>query len=421
MAFSNSIHIKRLRSANIELFEKKEFLGLLPQCVSLPSRRMKISDPFGQSLASLFLATMKTERGRRAKILLLSFEDSLRFLTSMAVASHCPLHQGDCKNAFCQGILPPDEITIVQPPHGNPEAAPDEYWLLKRTLYGLRRSPRHWYDKISTILCSIGLPSSLEDPCLYTGFIRDPLNPSSTISSAPLSFSMYVDDFVYFLEDPAVEALFCRLLAEHCKVDFMGIIECFLGVHFLWHITPSLVDIHLNQSGFATDLVESFASQTRTETPTATPYQSGVPIDSIAPSLDANDSPAQLRWKEAYQSLISSIGWSSSTTCPDLAAAHSFLSSYKNKPASGHMKAAFYVLHYIHFTHDFGISFTSEDVAPMHSYVYFPPSTNAEAYNDAIPPKLDLSNTMTAYSDACWGSQLGSSVANGTLLSLFKF
>jgi hypothetical protein len=222
-------------------------------------------------------------------------------------------------------------------------------------------------------------------------------------------------------EDPAVEALFCRLLAEGCKVDFMGIIEWFLGVHFLWHITLSLVDVHLNQSGFATNLVESFARQTCTETQTATPYQSGVPINSIAPSLDANDSLAQLQWEEAYQSLIGSIGWLSSTTHPDLVAAHSFLSSYMNKPASGHMKAALYVLHYIHSTHDFGISLTSKDVAPMHSYVHFTPSTNAEAYDNAIPPKLGSSNTISAYRDTCWGSQIGSSVSDGTLLPLFKF
>ena len=62
----------------------------------------------------------------------------------MAVASRRPLRQGDCKNAFCQVILPPDEITIVRPPSGDPEVAPDKYWLLKHTLYGLRRSPRHW-------------------------------------------------------------------------------------------------------------------------------------------------------------------------------------------------------------------------------------------------------------------------------------
>ncbi len=84
-------------------------------------------------------------------------QDFLCFLTSMAIASHCPLCQGDCKNAFCQGILPPNEITIVCPPSKDPEATPDKYWLLKWTLYGLWRSPRHWYDEISAILQLIGL------------------------------------------------------------------------------------------------------------------------------------------------------------------------------------------------------------------------------------------------------------------------
>jgi hypothetical protein len=65
-------------------------------------------------------------------------QDTLCFLvSSLAVEKHCPLCQGDCKNAFCQGILPVDEITIVRPPSGDPEADPQECWLLQRTLYGL--------------------------------------------------------------------------------------------------------------------------------------------------------------------------------------------------------------------------------------------------------------------------------------------
>ncbi len=103
----------------------------------------------------------------------------------------------------------------------------------------------------------ISLTPSLKDPCLYTGFVRDPSDPSSIMSSTLLSLSMYVDDFIYFSKDPAVEALICRLLAKQCKVDFMGIVEWFLDVHFSWRITPSLVAIHLNQSGFATNLVKS--------------------------------------------------------------------------------------------------------------------------------------------------------------------
>jgi hypothetical protein len=85
------------------------------------------------------------------------------------------------------------------------------------------------------------------------------------------------------------------------------------------------------------------------------------------------------------------------------------------------MKAALYALHYIHSTHDYGISFTSDSVTPMHSYIHFPPSTDVEAYTNALPPTLATSPTLSSSSDACWGSQIGIAVADGTLLPLFKF
>ncbi len=116
---------------------------------------------------------------------------------------------------------------------------------------------------------------------------------------------LYVDDFVYFSEDPAVKALFERLLRERIKVDFMGLVEWFLGIHFSWQITKSTVDVHMNQSGFAANLVEQLCRDKWDHTPDATPYQSGVSIDSIASSTDADDSPAQLRRTDAY----SEFGW----------------------------------------------------------------------------------------------------------------
>ena len=69
--------------------------------------------------------------------------DSLRFLVSTAVKNRCMLKQGDCNNAFCNGDLPPEEVTIVRPSTGDPTAKKDEFWLLKKTLYELRRSPLH--------------------------------------------------------------------------------------------------------------------------------------------------------------------------------------------------------------------------------------------------------------------------------------
>jgi hypothetical protein len=151
------------------------------------------------------------------------------------------------------------------------------------------------------------------------------------------------------------------------------------------------------------------------------PYHSGILIDSIAPSTEADDSSAQLQCKEAYQSLIGSISWLALTTCSNHSAAHVFLSSYSNKPAVCHMKAALYVLHYIHLTNDYGISFMLDYVAPMHSYIHYPPSSDAKAYTDAISPKVGNSSTLSAYSNVCWGSQTGSAVTDSTLFPLFKF
>ncbi len=75
--------------------------------------------------------------------------DSFRFLVILAVQHCCGLKRGDCKNA-CQGVLPPEEVTIVRPPLGDTDAAKDEYWLLQKTLYGLLRSPSS-----ETLVCLI--------------------------------------------------------------------------------------------------------------------------------------------------------------------------------------------------------------------------------------------------------------------------
>ena len=85
------------------------------------------------------------------------------------------------------------------------------------------------------------------------------------------------------------------------------------------------------------------------------------------------------------------------------------------------MKAALYALHYIHSTHDYSISFTLYSVNPMHCYIHFPSSTDLEAYTNALPPTQTTYSTLLSYSDACWGSQIGYAVADGTLLPLFKF
>ncbi len=152
--------------------------------------------------------------------------------------------------------------------------------------------------------------------------------------------------------------------------------------------------------------------------PNATPYWSGIPMDAFAPLLEDKDFPALKQCKDAYQSLIGSIGWLAHSTHADLSTVHSILSAYSNKPSTGHMKAALYALHYIHSTHD---SFTSDNISEMHSFIHFPPASDVEAYWDALAPRHANLLTLLSYSNACWDSQIGNAIANETLLPLFKF
>ena len=66
-----------------------------------------------------------------------------RTILSIAIQHKRVLRQGDVKNAFCHGILPDDECVVVRPPKGCPHSSPNTLWRLKKTLYGLVRSPLH--------------------------------------------------------------------------------------------------------------------------------------------------------------------------------------------------------------------------------------------------------------------------------------
>jgi hypothetical protein len=84
-------------------------------------------------------------------------DESSRAMTSMAVETGRREKQGDCKNAFVQPYLPKDETIVCRPPKGCPLSKPGDLWLLRKTLYGLQRSPYHWYQNIKKILLDMGL------------------------------------------------------------------------------------------------------------------------------------------------------------------------------------------------------------------------------------------------------------------------
>ena len=63
---------------------------------------------------------------------------SLHLLKAKSVGDKRILQQGGCKNTFCNSTLLENEVTVIRPPIGDLAFQEDEYWLLKKTLYGIR-------------------------------------------------------------------------------------------------------------------------------------------------------------------------------------------------------------------------------------------------------------------------------------------
>ncbi len=84
------------------------------------------------------------------------------------------------------------------------------------------------------------------------------------------------------------------------------------------------------------------------------------------------------------------------------------------------MDAALYAIKYIRSTVEYGIAFHSNANTLASAYVHFPFDHDIEAYNDALPPTAAEQSELTAYSDSCWGSQLGNTTLDGTQIEMFK-
>jgi hypothetical protein len=243
----------------------------------------------------------------------------LRVLTSLATHNRRILKNCDIKQAFVQSSIPENETYIVKPPVGCPWSTPRTYWKLLRSLYGLRRAPKLWYDKISSHLKAMGLHNSENSPCLFVGTLIE--------GQPPIYVGVYVNDIIYFSASDAVETQFEKLLSSIGEVDFMGQVTHFLGIEFTWfRSSDDHLSVTLTQQSFTESLLDSLQMSSFGLSHFSTPYRSGYPIDSIPFTEMSSSDRDHLRLK--YQSFVGSLNWLAHTTRPDLSLVVSLLAKH---------------------------------------------------------------------------------------------
>ena len=300
----------------------------------------------------------------------------LRLLTSLAISHKRTLKNSDIKQAFVQSSLPSNETYYVKPPVGCPRSKPNSYWRLIRSLYGLRRAPKLWYE---THLTSMGLKCSSNSPCLFLGTLID--------GEAPIYAGIYVDDIIYFSPSDAVKKKFEKLLSTIGNVDYMGKVSHFLGIEFSQQEQQNgHLSVTLTQQSFTESLLENLDVPVQPSSSFISPYRSGISIDSIPVQEMTSTERDKLRLQ--HQSLFGSLNWLAHTTRPDISAVVSLLAQHQSLPSKGHLDAAIYVAKYLSHTSNLGLYFNSSNRSTLETFLHFP-----------VP------STVLSMADANWGPQ----------------
>jgi hypothetical protein len=312
----------------------------------------------------------------------------LHLLTSLAISHKRTLKNCDVKQAFVQSSLPSNETYYVRPPVGCPRSKPNTYWRLIRSLYGLRRAPKLWYEKLCSHLLSMGLKCSKNSPCLFMGTLID--------GEAPIYVGIYVDDIIYFSPSDAVEQKFETLLATIGNVDVMGRVSHFLGIKFSWQeLQNGHLSVTLTQQSFMESLLTNLEIPVQPSSSFISPYCSGISIDSI-PVQDMT-SPERDKLGLRYQSLVGSLNWLAHTTRPDISTVVSLLAQHQSLPSQGHLDAAIYVAKYLSHTSNLGIYFSSSNRSTLEAFLHFPVQSTVLSMADANwgPQDASLNSTIT--------------------------
>ncbi|GJT13377.1 retrotransposon protein, putative, ty1-copia subclass [Tanacetum coccineum] len=90
---------------------------------------------------------------------------SIRVILSLNACEDYELEQLDVKTTFLHGNL--EESIYMRQPPGFEKGTGNKVCLLKKSLYGLKQSPRQWYKQFDVYMISNGFSRNSYDSCVY--------------------------------------------------------------------------------------------------------------------------------------------------------------------------------------------------------------------------------------------------------------
>ena len=272
---------------------------------------------------------------------------TIRMICSIAAAKGWELRQFDVETAFLYAPLKEENIYVIPPDDFRLGSDGQEVrWHLKRSLYGLRQSPKNWYDDFTGFLIiECGFVKSANDPCLLVAY--------NSVGDLECALAVYVDDVPAGVANPDFYTKFITKIKGKYNLT-EGPLEWVLGIEVIQ--SPGRVE--LRQTQYVEAVLDRFGSSHCN--PKKLPLRPG----SVWSIADSPNTPAEQKEVNeqfrgmSYRSFVGATLYLAVGTRPDLACAVSKMAHVQSKPGKVHHEQAKHLLGYLQGTKHLGLVFS---------------------------------------------------------------
>ena len=232
----------------------------------------------------------------------------------------------------------------MDPPPGFDEHFGSKVCKLKKSLYGLKQSPRAWFERFTQFVKNQGYVQAQSD---HTMFIKHSNDGKIAI------LIVYVDDIILTGDHVTEMDRLKKSLALEFEIKDLGSLRYFLGME----VARSKRGIVVSQRKYILDLLK--------ETGMSGCRSADTPIDPNQKLGDTKD--GNLVNTTQYQKLVGKLIYLSHTR-PDIAFAVSIVSQFMHSPYEVHLEAVYRILRYLKSTPGKGLFFKKSEQKTIEAY-----------------------------------------------------
>ncbi|KAJ4720195.1 Retrovirus-related Pol polyprotein from transposon TNT 1-94 [Melia azedarach] len=323
---------------------------------------------------------------------------SIRVLLAIVAHQDLELEQLDVKTTFLHGELE-EEIYMTQPNGFQVPGKEDYVCKLKKSLYGLKQSPRQWYKRFDSYMIEIGYTRSLYDCCVYY---------SKATNGSLIYLVLYVDDMLIAAENKSDVQKLKDLLSVEFEMKDLGAARKILGMEI--YRDRSKKKLFLSQKGYIQKILSRFGMSTAKPIDTPSAANAHLSVAFAPKSVEEKEYMSRV----PYTSAVGSLMYAMVCTRPNLAQSVSVVSRFMGEPGKEHWQAVKRIFRYLKGTFDVGLiyrgdtqclvtGFSDSDYAgdvdsrrSMTGYV-FTLGSSVVSWKATLQPTVTLSTTEAEY------------------------